>query len=726
MNHIPTDKLLAKPDQTLFEHTNKVYHIWETIYERYQHIIESKVGADFWQKSLISVIFHDIGKIVDSFQEMIHAIKEHKYFDYENNFRHELFSGIVVACLLKNDILPSVAVFSHHKNLNDELFDSQKCKEFSFDINHLKDFYHNYEKVLSKYGFRFEISTLEKLKDLNSKNCYEFFNKRIFWHRRETITQLNRIEYIFYKGILQVCDWLASSGKSIRDDLLIEKEELRKKVQDKITNETKKKTSVKFSNLQILCSESKNDCLVIAPTGSGKTEASLLWAGKKEGRILYLLPTRVTSNAIFERMESYFHSENVGLVHTGAYSYHKEIDDNYDYSQYLLEKTFNKPLTVATLDQLLTCGFNIGFWEIKEFNCLNARIIIDEIHSYDFYTLGLIISTIRHLKELNAKFFIMSATIPKFLKELIKKELPSIKISENKSLMKSSRNRFFIYDTDVDCIENKIRDEVENKKKVLIVVNTVNEAIRLYEKYKEYNPVCYHSRFILKDRQQKEKEIKDISDGESGKLVITTQVVEVSLDIDFDVLFTENAPADSTIQRAGRVNRRWNKKNTKVIIFRHTEEAEFYGKNILEKSFSEFQKYNRSKINESKFIQIVEEVYKDVKVEENQDYLEGLKLYKEIQEHYHFIQDVSDQDEKTYTRKIKNVKLPIVPMKFLEYLSDKDKTYISNYVVDIPIWATKQIEKCKEKGFVFCNVDYNYERGVKLLTPKTDYSKYVF
>ena len=711
-------KILGKPDQTLIEHTNKVLKIWQEIFLIHKEEITDNV---FWEKSLVSVIFHDIGKIIDSFQEMMIAKRENRDYDFNKNFRHELFSGIIVSLLLQNEILSVAAVFSHHKQLNDELFDADRNRNLSFKIQNLTEFYKYYDKILSDFKLNFDISIFGRLASLNAKTCNKLY-KSIYFLKRDIIKKDDRTKYIFFKGILQTCDWFASANKLLFDDLKIGAQNIKSILENKITK------SITFSDFQLRCTNTEKDCLVIAPTGSGKTEASLLWAGEKKGKILYLLPTKVTSNAIYERMQNYFGQDNLGLVHSGAYSFHKEINDNYEYSDYLLEKTFHKPLTVATVDQILTSGFNIGYWEMKEFNCFNSRIIIDEIHSYDFYTLGLIIATIRHFKKLKVKFFIMSATIPDFLKKLIIDTLPEIKPIEDKSLLDKSRNLFEVHNCNVDKLDEQIRYEVGQKRKVLIVVNTVNEAIRLYEKYEEYNPICYHSRFIQKDRIQKEKQIKDVSENISDRnLVITTQVVEVSLDIDFDILFTENAPADSIVQRAGRVNRKRKKENTKIVIFKHSDIAKkIYGVDNLEKSFNEFLKFNNKRISEIQFIDIVNEVYKDVDVENDEDYLEGLKKYDEIQEHYNFIQDVPLNNDMLYTRNFKDrMKISVIPMDFIEILVYKKPLEMNKYVVDIPIWAKKIYRTEKANGFLFLDVDYDFERGVKLKNPGINYSKYV-
>ena len=110
-----------------------------------------------------------------------------------------------------------------------------------------------------------------------------------------------------------------------------------------------------------------------------------------------------------------------------------------------------------------------------------------------------------------------------------------------------------------DCTD-AINDAVLQNKKVLVVANTIDESIRLYKilksRYSDKNKVLLHSRFKRKNRNYKETLLFDKSFLANGCIVVSTQVVEVSLDIDFDVLFTYCCPLDSLLQRMGRINRR--------------------------------------------------------------------------------------------------------------------------------------------------------------------------
>ncbi len=699
-------QIYAKTNETLIEHTTSCLDVWNQLKKQYYSYIPD---PDFWNKSLLTVLFHDIGKIVDSFQKMLRARIEGRFYNYGLNFRHELLSGVLIAKFLNKDLLPIAAVFSHHHNLNEELFDSDQRKEVKYSRQDIIEFVDYFQDLLKISGLSINPNHFKSFPELNGQQLYNTFWKLI-WENIDSLNINDRNTYIFYKGILNTCDWLGSGHNKLSGSLEIQKKTLKEKISSKVGK------AIQFNDLQNQCTNMTSDCLIIAPTGSGKTEAALLWAGIKPGKIIYLLPTRVTSNAIFERMKTYFGESNVGLVHSSALDYHCEHNQDYDKKDYMLEKTFFKPLTVATIDQLLTTGFNIGHWAVKELNCIGAKVIIDEIHAYDYYTLGLTMSIIRHFKKLDTKFFLMSATIPRFLLDLITKEIPGITVIRNSSLLKESRNRFIIKDHGIDGCETNIINSVHAGKKVLVVVNTVNEAIRLYDHYAEFrgiSPLCYHSRFIVKDKSKKEKEIIDASESVKGCLVVTTQVVEVSLDIDFDMLFTENAPADAIIQRAGRVNRKGKKSDSVVTIVQHQEISEkVYDLVLLRKSYEEFTKYHNQYIIEEDFLTITDNVYRDVNLEANPKYNEGLEQYKKVQEHYNYIQDVYPNDGDIFTRIQNYLKISVIPEKYLNEVVGKKPLEIARYLVDVPYWIKKNTYQYE--GFLICPMDYNDERGAKL------------
>jgi CRISPR-associated endonuclease/helicase Cas3 len=257
----------------------------------------------------------------------------------------------------------------------------------------------------------------------------------------------------------------------------------------------------------------------------------------------------------------------------------------------------------------------------------------------------------------------MTATMPEKLKALLSKTLSSKKDSggfaliEDKELLDQARNTFEVRDNSIDELEEEIKAQIKVGGKVLIVVNTVDEAIRIYQQYRDQiakeNIICYHSRFIQKHRIEKEREILEKEGLDRPLLLIATQVVEVSLDIDFDILFTENAPIDAIIQRAGRVNRKRQKEKSKVIVFAHSEVSEKFVYNtpgILANTFSVLQQNSGQRLTERALNKLVDEVYKDIDIESMPQYLDGLRKYQQIQrDNLSYIKDNQGNDE-TYTR----------------------------------------------------------------------------
>ena len=312
----------------------------------------------------------------------------------------------------------------------------------------------------------------------------------------------------------------------------------------------------------------------IAPTGSGKTEAALAWALRKikhghARKILFLLPTMVTANSIHARMKEFFdaHGHKVGLVHSTAdlvrEAGREELSevDRADVRAGLQESHFFFPVTVGTVDQLLVPQFYAGRWALKEFAAADSAIIIDEVHAYEPQTLGLMVTMIRQLRRWGARFFIMSATMPSNLRSVILDALgaqtgerPGVSIIEEKLLGKA-RNDWKICEMPLsewlvegsgtgDPGPSRRFRELWNERndrgkpiRILVVVNTVQQCQTFAKALRKFKPMCYHSKFIFKHREEKEKVINDCP----PRLLIATQVVEVSLDIDYDVLLTERA-----------------------------------------------------------------------------------------------------------------------------------------------------------------------------------------
>lgn len=727
------DEILAKsePFETLGQHTLEVIKIWLELKKRYSEEVKED---DFWQLSFTAAAYHDFGKICNRFQD---TIKGRSALNNDERVRHEFFSGMFLFLnniqFYQENIESLVAVFSHHKAFNDEGFMEHISRnpriKFELDKNVINDFVVLTNQIAKENNLR----TLE-LSDKTGNLINSSYKKLLFIYNKGIHTKIseenflapeNRKKYIFHKAILNISDWTASGHLKLEEGRAYDKKYLEQKIIAKLRDDGKNEIAdnFKFKEFQQQ-SVVKNNVIAIAPTGSGKTEAALLWASSKKDweRIIYLLPTRVTSNSIYQRLTYYFGNEYTQLIHSSARHYIKEqIDGSYEQKKYFRDKSFFKNINICTVDQLLTLGFNLGFWEVKTFHLLNARVIIDEIHLYSPYTLGLIISTIKYLKDnFNTQFYIMTATMPEKLQTLLEKTLGEFSILKDEELLDKRRNRFEIRENKIDDDLEEIACQIEDGKKVLVVVNTVDKAIALYEDLKDiannsnYKALCYHSRFIKKDRSKKEKEIFILDEENNGGVLIATQVVEVSLDIDFDILYTENAPIDAIIQRAGRVNRKRKKSETKVVIFPHYEISEkiYDAGNVLDNTYQQFKYNNEKRLSERELNEMVNVIYKDLDIESNESYIKGLEKHLDIQYAQYFIKDLTS-DADVFTREGLDT-VSVIPDKFEECLKEiKDKDILGNHELSISKRRAHSYEITNGNlNFKFIKANYDNEKGL--------------
>lgn len=641
--------------------------------------------------SLAKALFiHDLGKIEEWFQRQLFNQKkddEDKWeqlrllfnwdkYPKQSIKRHE-YTSLFWSCYLlddEKDLLKfngkiRTAVLFHHYNqfytdAEKEILEViRENREFSIDylifLSKYKDLLKRFLELLikeveEKYGQNLflkkavrelqvrigmdEISELkEKIEKQSPDISVEMYDPEIGSEEEQQL-------FLLMSGILKRCDHCASAEIKIEstENLGSFFQDIERNSEKAIEEKGAQKDS--FWQKPLLTETNEDYPLLIAPTGSGKTEFALLWAAKQKRKLVYTLPLRVALNDLFDRFKKYALGEKensqhndeenvISLLHSTAFIEYVEeeqrgkgisIDQKISSS-----RNFASPLVLTTPDQVFLTALNFyGSDKLKSIYPLSA-IVIDEIQAYDPEMAAIIIKSIADIQSLGGNILIMTATYPPYFQEffapsrnenkILPKSFSSIKI-DNYNKIKNytvKRHKLELIDAPFgEKKERKPRDEDEaksnmdfeesaefknrikeqigdpDKKNIAIICNTVSKAIDIHkfieDSYKEEKRIyLLHSRLIECVKQRKVKEIKkEIEKKQKGEdfervILIATQIVEASVDVDFDVLITEASPIDSQIQRWGRVFRNrydkdknpldYDKNEPNIIIFTKTD-----------------------------------------------------------------------------------------------------------------------------------------------------------
>ena len=232
------------------------------------------------------------------------------------------------------------------------------------------------------------------------------------------------------------------------------------------------------------------------------------------------------------------------------------------------------PIRVCTPHQIIRYILRGKGWESMLAEFPNACFIFDEVHAYDPRVVGLTLATARLLAGWGARCLFLSATLPRFLEDLIRRVLGGLPVivpdegkEKDREILCRKRHMIAIRDgTPMDHIDEVIQS-ARSTKSTLVVCNHVRTAQTVYEHMRLVFGTevrLLHGRFNQEDRNRIETELVD---QQLPKVLVATQVVEVSLDVDFDQGFFEPAPIDALVQRMGRINRQGTRAPAPVVIF---------------------------------------------------------------------------------------------------------------------------------------------------------------
>lgn len=349
-----------------------------------------------------------------------------------------------------------------------------------------------------------------------------------------------------------------------------------------------------------------------APMGMGKTEAALYAAYKLISQgynhgLYFALPTRLTSDKIYERVEGFLNRvllerTPLKLAHGKAwlkeYEYFLVGSINDEQLSNRVPPWFNPskrgllyPYAVGTIDQTLLGVLNVKHNFLRLFGLAGKVIILDEVHSYDTYTGSLLDELIFQLKSIGCTIIILSATLTTKRRGTLlgSNELDSIIDYPLITGSITDKNYFYcaserpeprkvkiswLFEGEDIIDDNPVISKAIEKARqgcnVLCIANTVAEAQNWFKELKsslineidKYPIGLLHSRFIANDRDLIEKEWlgklgKSSVSRPNGSILISTQIVEQSVDIDVDFIISAIAPIDMLIQRLGRLWRHY-------------------------------------------------------------------------------------------------------------------------------------------------------------------------
>ena len=551
----------SNPQETIQQHTDKLLKNLDILKNLYPNLF---LNWDISYMLELACLYHDIGKINISFQKRVTGGKEPQIVPH----------GLYSLCFLEADDLCDKIYDKYLELEKDENTAEEQAINFVTVVANAIAYHH--ERDISNEVSEIIKNNLESLREQLKEFKYDkikiskveeiapdFFRigTRLMPSKIKSQNEIFK-KYILVKGLLNRIDYASSAGEEIqverKNDFLLDK------LENMLENWKKKNPQSDWNKLQkYMIKKRDKNVIAIAQTGMGKTEAGLLWIGDTKG--FFILPLKTAINSIYNRVTTEIVKEKiedrVGLLHSETKDiYLKDFSNNDLEVYYESTKQLSLPLTICTLDQIFDFVYGYKGFEPKLATLSYSKIVLDEIQMYSPDLLAYIIKGLKYITELGGKFAILTATFPEIVKDLLSSQGIEFEISENftKPDLNLRHNVKVIEKLiDTDFILSKFQ-----KNKILVICNTVKEAQRVYTELKEKISDkklinLFHSKFIKRDRTIKENEILKLGNKNNKDfgIWIATQVVEASLDIDFDILITELSDLSGLFQRMGRCYR---------------------------------------------------------------------------------------------------------------------------------------------------------------------------
>lgn len=657
----------SHPDRLLIKHLCKV-----------RDISLKNVPDDLMLVSQISALCHDFGKYTTYFQKYL---RDKKKSDLSNHgFISAVFGAFVALKNLGEDIVLPLIIYNvilhHHGNL--ESFDENLSKKFKkaeridysdkllYKIEiaeeQIENIKSNEEYMIEDFqvmglseeleeflaGDKIINEVLMKLKLLEYKLSHNYYEENTYF-----------IHQTLYSALISA-DKINASGILYDEPLYSRYDDLERIKKRKFKDENQEINIIRNGIFDEVISSIESKYLggrifsITAPTGTGKTYTGFYAAIKLkellglDGKIIYSLPftSIIEQNYsaivdILNLVDSFKENESRYIIKHHNLSKADYKSEEYDYSRVqseLLRENWESGIIVTTFVQLFQTAIGCRNRMLKKFNSFNNSVIlIDELQSIDIKYYRLIEYVLNKLCEYtNCRIIIMTATKPLILEDSIELLIDNKKYFER-------FNRTFIEPRLAKITVREFVDEfVENleDKSYLIVCNTINQSLDIYDLLRKAGTdreIFYLSTNILPfKRKEVIEKVKEKLNNNENIILVSTQVVEAGVDLDFDEVIRDLAPLDSIIQCAGRCNRSGYKELSSVkIVNMVKEDGQPYGKyiygNTLLSITCDLLK-DKDRIYEKDYFDLINEYYSIVSKNKSQEvsdqYIESLKKLK--------------------------------------------------------------------------------------------------
>ncbi len=627
------------------------------------------LNEEFKTTAIISTAFHDFGKCTSYFQEYMKALMEGERPKVGRLKEHAFLSAVYTFYCLKNLITDPLLLFfsyvvckRHHTNLR------SFYEEASIDLKSEAEFLEIQVENINEERTNIFISNLNIPKELKEAI---YFNKTSFLSSlSDILKEIKKFRRNIRKCVTEVKDFITfqylfslilDSDKTEAGAKPFKPERI-KEIPSKVVISFKDKNLKEESPISKLRDEALNEVItheidlsqklysITLPTGMGKTLTGFAFALKlreaiikEKGivpRIIYSLPflSIIDQNAdvLGKILREAFPEVGGNILlkhhHLSQAGKFKDEDEEFDYGvSRILTEGWNSEIVITTFVQLFETLISFRNSTSRRFNKLaNSIVILDEVQSLPTKYWYLLRNVIREVSEnINTYFIFMTATQPYLIDECI--ELSS----KEKYLNKLDRITAY-FDLRERTIDEFLESvDLRKDKTYLFIANTISSSKEIYKKLKDMlnEEICYLSTSVVP--YERKERIEKIKKGKY-RIVVSTQLVEAGVDIDFDIVYRDFAPLDSLNQSAGRCNRNMGKEKGEFRVVKLVDEkGQPFTKGVYDSvliNVTQKLLEGIKSLSEKDFTLLIEDYFKTlwskISKDDSEDILEAVKCFR--------------------------------------------------------------------------------------------------